>query len=454
MLHIVKATRSSAGTERRSRANRRFSIEPAAFRKVYLGLETDGQRKMWATAAWVRAAVLVLAGLAGWSLAGPMAEASAVVVTDVRVAVHEPDVTRLVLEFSDSVTFEIFTLADPHRVVIDLPEVGWRLPQKPLPRHTGLVEQLRYGLFKPGNSRVVLDVNGPSAVRQAHILEPTPQNGPRLVVDLVIKPRETAVAAPARAAPPPPTETASLKFQPPLRKPQRERPQRVVVLDPGHGGIDPGAISLNGVYEKHITLAMARAVKAELEAKGGFKVVLTRDRDVFIRLRERVEFARRAGGELFISLHADAIKDASVRGFSVYTLSERASDTVAEELAEKENKADLIAGVDFSDKSPEVANILIDLAQRETMNDSARFAAGLVDDLRQQTRTLRNSHRFAGFAVLKAPDIPSVLIELGFLSNPQDEAQIRNTIHRDRLAKTIARAIRGHFQHVEEAKRN
>jgi N-acetylmuramoyl-L-alanine amidase len=225
------------------------------------------------------------------------------------------------------------------------------------------------------------------------------------------------------------------------------------VLDPGHGGADPGAVSLKGIYEKHITLAAAREFKAQLEKTGRYKVLLTRTRDVFVKLRERVEFARDAKADIFISLHADKIRNPRIRGLSVHTLSEKASDREAAELAERENKVDLIVGVDLSNENKDVTNILIDLAQRETMNQSARFATLLVRELKRETKLLRNTHRFAGFAVLKAPDVPSVLLEMGFLSNRYDERNLRRKAYRAKLAKSVVRAVDRYFSRIEEAKR-
>jgi len=219
-----------------------------------------------------------------------------------------------------------------------------------------------------------------------------------------------------------------------------------VVIDPGHGGIDPGTTGRRKrVFEKHITLAMARRLKRELDNGGRYKTVLTRTRDVFVRLRDRIARARGSGADLFISLHADSMANSRIRGASVYTLSERASDKEAAALAAKENKADLIAGMDLSANSKQVTDILIDLAQRETMNHSVRFARILVDEMRKSTRFLRKSHRFAGFAVLKAPDVPSVLLEMGYLSNAEDEARLIQPRYRARLAKAIARAIDRYF---------
>ncbi|MGE5546794.1 MAG: N-acetylmuramoyl-L-alanine amidase family protein [Solirubrobacterales bacterium] len=280
------------------------------------------------------------------------------------------------------------------------------------------------------------------------------------------RPLPTAVNAPVAApvpapvAEPPVTKVAATLHAPePEAKPAPEPKaapkdgKPVVVIDPGHGGVDPGAISVSGVYEKHITLAVARDLKDALEATGRYRAYLTRDRDVFIRLRDRVQLARQYNADLFISLHADAVQNPQIRGFSVYTLSQNASDAEAQALAEKENKADLIAGINLSHESADVANILIDLAQRETMNRSAGFATGIVDEVGRETTTLSNTHRFAGFAVLKAPDVPSVLIEMGYLSNEIEERQLRQAPFRAKLSKAITRAVDGFFLQGQKAKR-
>lgn len=228
----------------------------------------------------------------------------------------------------------------------------------------------------------------------------------------------------------------------------------VVVIDPGHGGVDPGATSITGAYEKNIVLALARAVKAQLDKDGKVKCVLTRDRDVFIPLRERVAIARAANADLFLSLHADTVTDGDIRGLSVYTLSQTASDAEAQALADKENKADIVAGIDLSNESPEVTNILIDLVQRESMNLSAVFAHRLIREVSRETRQLlQNTHRFAGFAVLKAPDVPSVLVETGYLSNPKDEQMLRRPEYRAKLAGAMARAIEQYFVQTRKARR-
>jgi N-acetylmuramoyl-L-alanine amidase len=268
--------------------------------------------------------------------------------------------------------------------------------------------------------------NGSAPDRFVVDIEPAASAGPSAAVALQSPPKAAAGRAPTKVGIPVP--------------PKRPDIRRIVVIDAGHGGQDPGTIGSSGTYEKTVTLEMARELKKVMEAGGHYRVVLTRADDTFIRLRDRVALARAAGAELFISLHADSIGDRHHRGASVYTLSEVASDKEAEALATKENKADLIAGIDLSNENRDVANILIDLAQRETMNYSARFAATLVDEIDRAAKINVNPHRFAGFAVLKAPDVPSVLIEMGYLSNPQDERMLRDPRQRKRFADAVRRA--------------
>ncbi|MBM09539.1 MAG: hypothetical protein CMF69_08190 [Magnetovibrio sp.] len=250
------------------------------------------------------------------------------------------------------------------------------------------------------------------------------------------------------------TNKGTRRFQSPPRKPPNSSKSvrtYTVIIDPGHGGIDPGAISLSGIYEKSITLVMARELRTELKKYRNFKAILTRDRDIFVPLRDRLRLAREAEADLFISIHADSIKNSKISGPSVYTLSERASDKEAAMLAEKENKVDLIAGIDLSQQNPEVTGILIDLAQRETKNRSVRFAGELIVALKNRTKLLRKTHRFAGFVVLKAPDVPSVLLELGFLSSPKDERALQDRRYRARLAAGIAEAVNAYFAQIEQA---
>jgi N-acetylmuramoyl-L-alanine amidase len=252
-------------------------------------------------------------------------------------------------------------------------------------------------------------------------------------------------ALPARAA------TAK---KPPVKddKPKQPIRRRRVVIDPGHGGTDPGTIGVRGTHEKEVTLTVARELRRQLLATQRYDVALTRERDDFVSLGERVQHARAAKGELFLSLHADAIHRPDVRGASVYTLSEQASDARAAALAAKENRADAIAGLDLSNQKPDIAAILIDLVQRETKNQSATFANLLLPELGRDMRLLDRSHRFAGFAVLKAPDIPSVLVEMGYLSNREDERLLTAAPYQAKLAGTLVRAIGRYFDAQPQTK--
>ena len=383
------------------------------------------------------------------------------VVTDVRVG-QDGQTTRLVLDLTNKIPFKVFALAKPYRIVIDLPEVGWRLPSRPLPEGIGMLKNMRYGLFQPGTSRIVLDVNKPPKIEKKFILRSEGKSGYRLVIDFGYISKESFSSARKELTPQYKVTSkqtnASRAYIIPKPLPpvipginSARSGKRVIFIDPGHGGVDPGAIGASGTYEKHIVLAMARELQAEINKTGKFKALLTRERDVFVPLRERVARARNGGAELFISIHADASKNPKIGGFSVYTLSERASDRETAALAERENKADLIAGINFSKETPEISNILIDLTRRLSMNESAKFAILLVKKMGQHTKLLRNTHRFAGFAVLKAPDVPSVLVELGFLSNRIDEKALKNKKHRAKLAKGIVLAVTKYFSNTEEA---
>lgn len=370
-------------------------------------------------------------------------------VTDLRVGLH-PDKVRFVLDLTDRIDYVIFQLPDPYRVVIDLPQVSFELPEGGDSRRVGAISGWRHGLFEPGTSRVVIDAAVPMAVKASFILPPSGGNGHRLVVDLVPTDRESFLVASNESV----AKRVALRapaIQVPVPAPgRRDDPRRVVVIDPGHGGVDPGALG-DSHHEKEIVLAAARTLAHRLEQTGRYKVVMTRDRDVFVRLRDRIAVARKAGADLFMSLHADSIADKSLRGLSVYSLSETASDDEAAALAASENKADIIAGMDLSDQAPEVTDILIDLAQRRTKNLSARLAAYVVEEMGHFTPLLKRPHRFAGFAVLKAPDVPSVLVELGFLSNPTDHKNLHSAAFRDKIAEGLARAVDNYFQGMQAA---
>lgn len=385
---------------------------------------------------------------------------SAATVTGVRVAENTTTTTRFVLDLSENVNFRVFLLTEPYRVVLDLPTTSWKADM-PARLRVGLIEGFRFGTFDNTTSRVVIDVTRPVKVERAFILPPQGQFPHRLVLDVSGSTREEflrsaalsgtppSASGPVAGASAPPSGPISLtKPSPPPRKKAPDK--KVVVIDPGHGGVDPGAIGESGTFEKEITLAIGLQLKRKLEATGRYRVVMTRDKDVFVRLRDRVEIGRQAGGQLFISLHADSMPDHDTRGASVYTLSEKASDAEAEGLAQRENRADLIAGVALEGESPEVTSILIDLARRETMNLSANMATLVIPELERQGKVLRKGHRFAGFAVLKAPDVPSILVEMGYLSNKVDERQLNTRDYQAKMAEALSRAVDRFFAGLGE----
>jgi N-acetylmuramoyl-L-alanine amidase len=415
-----------------------------------LAAETNGQKTI-EVAAGVNGAGLVNGAINGALNGTANGYAAPVHVSGVRFGEHRGQ-TRFVLDLSQRVAERIFTLATPYRVVIDLPAVTWQVARDGTYSGFGLIDSFRYGRFKPGTSRLVLDTKRPVVVQDAFWLAPN-QDSPyhRLVLDLAGISEEAFVAnqivpAAAPAATPaavvlPPAAPAT----PVCQMPPRSDGKRVVVIDPGHGGIDPGATSVGGHHEKDIVLRVAKRLRKELEDTGHYKVVLTREKDEFIPLRERIAIAREAGAELFLSVHADSLRHKKMRGASVYTLSQKASDKETEELAARENKADIIAGADLSGQADDVQHILIDLCQDATKTHSLQFAGYVVDEIKNVAMTLRKPRRSAGFAVLKAPDVPSILIEVGYLSNLRDEKLLRSQWHQAKLAGALREAIDAYF---------
>lgn len=356
-------------------------------------------------------------------------------------------VTRFVMDVDQKVAFSHMILPNPYRVVVDLPEVEWVV--KDLGEVSkGHVSGFRYGHFREGVSRLVLDLKGPGRVAKIFTLPPNGGKNYRLVVD--IEKVSSADFEAKRGQKPSETIVKSASLSSPSLQARKKKDKRIITVDAGHGGVDPGTISVIGVKEKNIVLQMAKAIKRELEKRKGYEVQLTRDRDIYIPHRQRYGKARKAGADLFMSVHADAIKNPKVRGATVYTLSERASDQEAEALARKENRSDLIAGLDLAEGyDAEVTSILIDLAQRESMNYSARFASYLVPELKQRVKVRNNSHRFANFLVLKAPDVPSVLMEIGYMSNRQDSKMLASKKGRQKISSAVAHAIVNYFSTVE-----
>ncbi|MFQ5954086.1 MAG: N-acetylmuramoyl-L-alanine amidase [Kiloniellales bacterium] len=383
----------------------------------------------------------------GLAVAAPAPALAQAVVTDARIGVHGRE-THFVLDLSAPISVErVFTLSGPYRVVIDLPSSEMQPDLRNEKADTGIISGYRSGrYYRPGTFRMVLELKGPVRVRKHFSLPPDPDHGYRHVFHLEPVSAETfaherrAARLTAATIPAPPA---------PAIKPRRPGGKKLIVIDPGHGGIDPGATRGRRIYEKHITLEVAKRLKHELEKSGRYEVALTRERDIFIALRDRIAKASQLQAELFVSVHADTIGKRQVRGASVYTLSEEASDPDAAAFAARENKADLLAGIDMAyfEEEPEAGKILIDMAQNAAKNCSNQFAKFLVDELRRsRQRLLRKPQRSAGFAVLKAPGVPSVLVELGYLSNKHDARRLVDPTHQATLARAVRQAIGRFFQ--------
>jgi N-acetylmuramoyl-L-alanine amidase len=402
----------------------------------------------------VRAALFGLALLFGLAPAGAQERAAVArpmsvppdqfpIASDARLG-GDAGRTRLVFDLSRTTEVAAFTLADPYRVVLDLPQVTFQLPARTGESGRGLIKAFRYGLVMQGGSRVVVDTTGPVRVDKAFVLEAIDNQPARLVLDLVPTDRASfmrnlALAAKPRRAP----ETKPAEV---AKHPSDGRP--LIVIDPGHGGPDTGTIAASGEMEKTIVLEFAQTLSEKLEKSGKYRVTMTRSDDRFVPLGERVRMARTQGAALFISIHADALasrNEADVRGATIYTVSDTASDDEAARLAEDENKADAIAGVDLSSEPEEVADILIDLTQRETKNFSAHFARAVVGELKSAARLHKHPIKSAGFKVLKAPDVPSVLIELGYVSNKQDLKLMTSDPWRERTSGALAQAVTTYF---------
>jgi N-acetylmuramoyl-L-alanine amidase len=387
---------------------------------------------------------LLLAGVlpaAGQVSPGPSG-ANTPVATDARVG-GDAKQTRFVVDLSRKVDIRAFTLADPYRVVIDLPQVSFQLPPKAGERGRGLVKAFRFGLVMPGGSRIVLDVTGPVRVEKAFVLDPSDGQPARLVLDLVGIDREAFLRAAAvdnRVAP-----EGARKPEPPSNSGRDQRP--VIVLDPGHGGIDTGTRAPSGETEKGVVLDIALMLRDKLEKSGKYRVVMTRTDDSFVALADRVRLARARNAQLFISIHCDALArgEGEAEGATIYTLSDHATDAAAARLADAENRADVISGVDLSVEPDDIADILIDLAQRETKTFSLQFAKSVAGELKNAARMHKHPLKSAGFRVLKAPDVPSVLIELGYVSNHQDLKQLMSEKWRMRAGDAIMQAVNTYF---------
>lgn len=416
--------------------------------------------------------------------------AQAAVVENIRFGKPDPASFRIVAEMDDSSDFDLFFLDDPKRLVLDIPGADFKAKLF-TPEQRAPVSGFRFGTPEQDTGRIVFDLKKTLTVKQAFLLPEKDGLPARIVVDVIDaspalfsanigavwqrRKNEGHTAFLLRTAPPeekvtarkdtppesiaeiiaenPPSEdtaaTEAVIVALPSRKPLIRR--YTVVIDPGHGGRDPGAVNGN-IYEKHITLSLARRIKKKLEDSGRYKVHLTRNRDVFVPLRERVSIAREAGADLFISIHADKIARKDVRGSSLYTLSRQASDKETSKLAENANFSEQIAGIDLSRQDKDIANILIDLAMRDTMNHSNALAETLISGFRKsKIRLLGRPHRSAGFAVLTAPDTPSVLLEAGFISNRNEAVLLNSARYQEQIAAAILEGLDSYFKKLEKA---
>ena len=383
------------------------------------------------------------------------------IVSDARLA-GDARQTRFVLDLDKPVQFRAFVLSEPYRVVVDLPQVSFHLPAGAGTGGRGLVKAFRYGLVMPGGSRIVFDLTGPARIASASVLDSANGQPPRLVLEfeeidqasfakllgtdgppLQSSAPGMTVTAAAPSGPPtiqPPPTVLPANAAPPNAAPD-SRP--VVVIDPGHGGVDNGTQSGGDIPEKDVVLAFGTALRDRLERTGKYRVVMTRSDDTFIPLDDRVRIARNQSAALFVSIHADALPrgEGDAQGATIYTLSDKASDVEAERLADAENRADAIAGINLTDEPTDVADILIDLVRRETRTFSNRFARLLMNDMKGTVLLHKRPLKSAGFRVLKAPDVPSVLVELGYTSNKTDMGNLISETWRSRTAEAMARAV-------------
>lgn len=398
-------------------------------------------------------------------------------VLDTRLGVHD-DKIRFVVELDQSVPYALFTIPNPNRLVLDLPELQWTKIPATQTMIKGAVIGFRTGLFRSGVTRVVLDLKPNWKISRHFKLASQAANGNisaknnRIVIDLVKaskslqshqaeaqKNNKGQTKANKALVNKPLAKQTSADWQSYIARITREAnatpkipeakinndTRKIVALDPGHGGVDPGAIGITGTYEKTVTLAMAKIAKKHLESTGRYRVILTRARDIYVPLRQRYAKAETQNADIFISIHADSHSKKHLRGATVYTLSNTASDKEADRLATKENKSDIIAGQDLSGFDSNLSAILIDMAQGNTNKTSWQFAENLVSSLKKQVAMRKNPHRYAGFAVLKSPNMPSILLEMGYLSNRQDEAILKRDNFRKKISLALLEALDSHF---------
>ena len=397
------------------------------------------------------AAMIVLASWMGFAMAEPTIGDALPTATAARLTA-DAGATTFELDLTSGLTVEIFTLGNPYRVIIDLPDVAFKMKPGTGQQPLGLVSAFRYGQFAERKARVVIDTTGP--VRIASAAMTRTGTGTGIVLKLALAPTDAAsfgagTGTEQQASGLAAGASVPAELAPAPKPPGRSKP--VIVIDPGHGGIDPGATGVSNIAEKTVVLAVGQQLRAALMETGRYDVKMTRNTDVFVSLDRRLKMSADQAADLFISLHADSIEERTIaeniRGATIYTLSERASDDKARAMAEKENASDLIAGLEVADAAgkDQVRNILIDLLKRETLNFSADFSNVLAAKLSKSITMSRDPQRSAAFKVLKQTHAPSVLIELGYMSNSQDQQQMTTLAWQKQVAASIANAVQAYF---------
>jgi N-acetylmuramoyl-L-alanine amidase len=370
----------------------------------------------------------------------PMAQAKDAVVNAIRISEANGH-THFEVDLSKATGFTVDVLPNPYRVIIDVANLNFDLPPGIGQKGQGLISSFRYGVIEEGKSRMVLDVSGPVLIDGSQAIAAKGKKPAHIIVDISATTAEAFAATFSKDHPESAPQAEVATATPEVTSTSI----KTVVIDPGHGGIDPGAMSPTKTLEKSVVLHYGNSLRTALESTGHYKVIMTRDSDVFVPLEKRVQIARDNNADLFIAIHADTVHGQQARGTTLYTLSDKASDAEAEALAAKENKSDVIAGIDLATESKDVANILINLTQRESRNRAVFFSKKAVNELKQVTAFTGQPMRSAAFVVLKAPDIPSVLIELGYLSSTEDEALLTSNQWQHNMAVAMAKAVDSFF---------
>lgn len=382
------------------------------------------------------------------AIAKTAVNARSISITKIRFGKLTGGGTRVVIESSAKLDPQLLLLKSPYRVVLDIPGGTWAM--KGNSKSLGVVNAYRHNYFDPKTYRIVLDLKQPAKVLKSFTLSPRSGYGHRYVIDL--SPTSANVFSDAAKQSIKVNREKSVKTYKDVKgyTAKKSKGKKVIVLDAGHGGKDVGTVGrYGGAHESILTLAIARELKKKLDSTGKYKIYLTRNSDILLDHRFRFELARRFEADLFISIHVDAVDNTKTRGGSVYTLSEKSSDAEAARLARKENKAHIIAGMDLNNEDKQVSSILIELAQRQTLNYSSQFAELLVKEMRKEVRMLKTAHRYAPLMVLKAPDLPSVLVESGYQTNKSDAKLLNSKAGRAKLIRGIVRGIDNYFATVK-----